>query len=160
MANTMKASPSFLPLIDYAAVFTCRLKNITIGLVVYIDYANERMDEWNALTPYFRKGKSFQHEQELRAVFWDPQETEAAYFDQTLNRVSREQSAFMASVARPDASLGKGIHVDLEILLKEIFVSPAADTWFSRVVESMMGKSGLRIPLTHSSLYRRDPLMD
>lgn len=45
------------------------IPDIHIGTVQYIDYEYDKIPEWNIFYPFMYKRKSFEHEQELRAVY-------------------------------------------------------------------------------------------
>lgn len=98
--------------------------NVTVsgGVVKYVDYDREFISEENALNALLHKRKSFEHEQEFRAL----------------------------SIYVPPHSEGKmisfdGIHLstDLDRLIERVYVSPGSPEWIKDVVESVTDKYGL-----------------
>lgn len=73
---------------------------------------------------FWRKRKSFEHEREVRAVIQD--------FDCN--------------------DLGKIIPCDLQILIKEVYVSPEAQPWFIDLIKDVNKKYSLDVNVTQSSL--------
>ncbi|MEM1095503.1 MAG: hypothetical protein AAGJ10_12960, partial [Bacteroidota bacterium] len=47
------------------------------------------------------------------------------------------------------------IDINPEYLIKKIFVSPRADQWFSELVEQIVNRYSLPIPVVKSNLYDR-----
>ncbi len=87
---------------------------INIGRVNYIDYEKEWIPEESPLYPLLHKRKSFEHEQELRAITVD------GYL--------------------PEHVDGKYVPVDIDRLIERIFVSPTSQSWFSELVRSVATK--------------------
>jgi hypothetical protein len=81
------------------------------------------------------KRKSFEHERELRAVFWQMD-------------VSPEGEALKARI-EPS---GLPIEVDLPALTERVYVSPTATPWFANIVEAMTKKCGFTFPVSQSAL--------
>jgi hypothetical protein len=109
-------------------------QQIHVGIVKYIDYASAVMSEQNLLTPYVHKRKSFEYEQELRAVlmFGAPEDFQ--------------------DLSRPMTVPGVAVPVDLELLVAEVVVSPAAGEWFVKLVTATMARFGLAVPVRQSDI--------
>ncbi len=101
---------------------------VHVGTIRYIDFKNapkEQLDEIikrpnNTFFPMLYKRDYFQHEQEVRAVL-SPKPGGMLYaaFDQEANR-------------------GIGVPVDLDVLIERIYVAPAAEDWFYKLVRSLV----------------------
>jgi len=117
-----------------------RLKNslqetdvsVLIGVVKYIDYEKDIIDFGNSLEPFVRKRKSFEHENELRCVIWQP-----GY--NNLNQVSLING-------------GTKLEVKLIDLIENIYVSPDSPTWFTELVQDVSNKFGFSFPIINSRL--------
>ena len=114
--------------------------DVYVGKVKYIDYEKDTIPKSNVFYPFVHKRKSFEHEQELRALIM----------------------RFPASNEEFDLDSGtfdKGIYVpiDLNVLIERIFISPTTEEWFGELVESIMRRYGLEKKITRSDLLS-DPL--
>ncbi len=106
--------------------------DMQIGMVNYIDHARDIIPDGNVFHALFCKGRSFEHEHELRAAFLKPSETS-------------------------DIQPGLNIPCNLDILIDEIFVSPEAPNWYKELVNSILQKYGLNREAKRSNLDE-DPL--
>ena len=104
-----------------------RLKNSFTGdqavcasRVEYRDYRTDTIPFGNALLPLIHKRISFQHEQEVRAIFL---------------RSPAED--------RTDEANGCYVTVDVAQLIDEIVVAPFAQDWFVELVRSLAERHGL-----------------
>ena len=108
---------------------------VYVGVVKYIDYSSggEIMPEGNLFFPFLHKRKSFEHERELRAIVaqWPP----GFRFGQT-----------------EAPQQGLQISVNLETLMAEVRVAPAASDWLADAVRSVMDTFGERCPVVQSQL--------
>jgi len=95
---------------------------IDIGRVNYIDYA-ETFVEIRA--PFWYKRKSFQHENEVRAILTD-------YDKKDVN--------------------GLYVEIDLEILLQAVYISPSSPDWVSDLVADICGKYNVSPSIKKSDL--------
>ena len=117
--------------------------DIFIGLVRYIDYDREAVPGGNALFPLMYKRKSFEHERELRALIWTPQNNKNG-IEPTTNRFRDVE--------------GLHVTVDVNALIEKIFVAPTAPPWVVDLVSSLVKRFGLgqqvvRSRLADSPLY-------
>lgn len=101
--------------------------DIQIGMINYIDYARDIIPEGNAFHALFCKRRSFEYEHELRA-------------------------AILKSSIANDIQSGLYIPCNLEILIDEIFVSPASPNWFEELVTSILGKFCINKKVKRSNL--------
>ncbi|MDV3348077.1 hypothetical protein QGP82_05210 [Leptothoe sp. LEGE 181152] len=104
-------------------------------MVRYIDYETTPIPFGNGFFPFIHKRLSFAHENELRAIVW-----------------SRE------NVNKPQIPAGStSLTIDIEPaeLIKAIHVSPKAPTWFGQLVEQLIARYSLTIPVIRSGLYNR-----
>jgi hypothetical protein len=108
-------------------------RRVYAGAVRYIDYKNERTEiiQWNAFSPHTCKRRSFQSDNEVRLVISDPA---------------------LADAEEPPE--GIFVRVDLDRLVRDVFVSPEQPKWFADVVIDVVGKYGIPPErVTHSTLY-------
>jgi hypothetical protein len=99
--------------------------SIHAGKVRYIDYQRESFPGGNAFTRYLHKRRSFEHEQELRAIF---------------------------ATNQPSPEPGFNVPVDFSTLVENIYISPIAPTWFADLVERTTRHYGSSAPTIHSDL--------
>jgi hypothetical protein len=105
-------------------------RTIYIGKVKYIDFDNEWTPEGNSLYPFVHKRKSFEHENELRALHWIfPMDSPTPF------------------------EFGDYINIDLQLLIDKVYVSPDSPKWFAEIVQSVMLKYDVNKPVVHSNLY-------
>lgn len=105
--------------------------NIYIGVVEYIDFAKSHIPVDHFFRPYLTKRKSFEHEKELRAII---------SFD-TDNNID-----------------GINVSINLEKLIKSIYIAPTAERWVVELLRSIINKSGINKPIHQSPLYDSPPL--
>lgn len=105
------------------------------SLVRYIDYETTPIPLWNGFFPFVHKRLSFAHENELRAIIWS-------------------KEACNTSKVPSDAK-SLAIHIEPVELIKEIYVAPKAPAWFGELVEQLITRYSLAIPVVRSNLYDR-----
>ncbi len=110
---------------------------IFIGMIEYLDYKTQIIKMDNALRPFISKRKSFEHENELRALIWTPQHGK--------NDIRGVNNKFASRK-------GLYVDVDLDTLIESIFVSPNAPAWFVELVESATKKFGFPKSVEQSDL--------
>lgn len=103
--------------------------------VKYIDYAKESMPDWNLLSPYLHKRHGYRHENEFRGIILR----------------GPQGSGNMAEVAQQSPP-GLSIPVNLELLVEQIRVGPAAPSWFVETVEAVVQRFGLMRTVDRSEL--------
>lgn len=116
--------------------FSVAAEDISLGVINYIDYETDYFDPGNMLNPFVHKRKSFEHEKEVRAIImkW-PSSTGSA-----------------VDVCKITIQGGMAIPVGLELLIENIYISPASPQWFVDVVTSIVHKFGYSFPIRQSIL--------
>jgi len=109
--------------------------NIYIGKVKYVDYERDWISEQNALEPFINKRKSYDYEQELRAV---------------IQKTVIKNGKF--DTFKPSFEEGIDILVDLYLLIEKIYVAPTTSGWLFNLVKSVVVKYGLNKEVLRSSL--------
>ena len=105
---------------------------VTFGQVKYVEYPQQKVPRFG-LAPLFHKRTEYRGENEVRAVLpgppWD------AFFDPS------------GPVIRLDPDVvkrrGRYVTVDLDILVKQVVVSPHAAPWLAEVVKSAVQRSAV-----------------
>jgi len=114
-------------------------KSIFIGTVNYIDHLiDDPIPENNLYYPFLYKRKSFQHENELRAILG-----ETDYLSQNLSPDIQE---------RQKAPIGVSIKVDPAKLIKKIFMAPFSPDWQIKLVQSVIRTYGYKFEITKSKM--------
>lgn len=112
--------------------------DVFIGKVHYIDYENAWLPEGNSFYPFLHKRRSFEYEQELRAVIQEIPTT-----GETID-LTKELFDF-----------GIYVPVDLDVLVERVFISPTAPNWFGELVSSVVSKYNFKKNVSHSGLNER-----
>jgi hypothetical protein len=116
--------------------------HLWVGMVKYIDYYNDTIPRDNTLYPYIFKRKSFEHEQELRAVI-----TKNVSAKDYPNQIYVGGKDFLFLPKK-----GVQIPVNLDVLIERIYVSPTREKWFEELIRSMVRKFELEKKVKKSSL--------
>lgn len=119
----------------YRRLRSCLPKCIFVGEVNYIDYNTDSFSQLTLFDAIVHKRKSFVHERELRAVFWELDGTPGAQPYKTKIEPA-----------------GLWIDVDLPSLIEAVHISPTAEPWLSSVIQEVTAKYGLHVPVTQSAL--------
>jgi hypothetical protein len=98
--------------------------DVYCGTVHYVDYDAEFIPEDNMFERFMRKRRSFEHEQEVRAV------------------IALETSEVD----------GIRVDCDLETLIEEVRVAPSSPDWFRQVTIEVTAREGLSRPVLQSRL--------
>ncbi len=109
--------------------------DIFVGLVKYTDYTSGLISEENLFYRYLNKRKSFEHEQELRAIIF-----------------SFPPSDNPPKLPKPPSKDGLLIDVDCDLLIEKILVAPKSPKWTRELVKSIITKYGLNKLVKQSSL--------
>jgi hypothetical protein len=130
--------------------FSDTKEDIFISTIRYHDYETKPYEElirenaWSAnppgstVNPQIFKRKSFEHEQELRAIYIDlPIEYDV-------------EKARLRNFGK-----GKYIPVNLDILIEQVYVTSEAGPWFRQLVADVSKKYDLIKPVCQSGLYQR-----
>jgi hypothetical protein len=113
---------------------------VYLGIVQYIDYGTEPISQDNAFYPFVHKRKSFEHEQELRAVI------------SSVPFVEEPDGGMYIPESAANLETGCRVRVSLDALIEGIYVAPTAPTWFRRVVQAVTSKYDLAHKTARSSL--------
>ncbi len=106
-----------------------------------MDYENDSFGTDNVLLPFLHKRKSFEYENEIRAIVEDyPSELTESEFEKNYK-------------------VGINIPVDMDKLIENIFIAPSAQSWFRDLVKSIVPRYGLKKPITDSKLDERPQLI-
>lgn len=110
-------------------------ERILLGVVKYIDYDTEWIDNNNILTPFMYKRKSFEHEREVRALVmkWPISENGLNLNHKTIDH-------------------GLKIRVDIEKLVEKIYIAPSTSEWFTDLVRAVVKKYGYTFQVFQSKL--------
>jgi len=117
-------------------------RDICIGKVQYVDFFrdSEAQHDIDLLRPFINKGKSYKHENEVRAVI------------DFLPFVLRN------GVLKP-RRIGAGYYatVNTDLLIEKVYISPEGSEWQKKLVKSILSKYGLRKEVHHTNL-KKNPL--
>ena len=119
---------------NYATLRDLLPDTIFLGQVTYLNFEEGRLpqDTLNIFDPFMLKRKSFEHEQEVRAIFPD------------FGRIWNEASS-------PD--FNGEVKIDHEKLLTHIYVSPTAPPWIYNLTKNILERFELNSNLVQSELY-------
>jgi hypothetical protein len=109
---------------------------VAVGVIQYVDYDSTYISPHQ---PFLYKDRIYEHEREIRAM---------------VKRPPRELS--ILSVCRDHPS-GIDIDVDLNRLIKRIYLAPGAGGWFRAVVEELLEKYGLGLKEVKNSIADEVP---
>ncbi len=111
---------------------------IHVGRVRYIDYATEGWDTHQPLVPFFHKRRSFESENEIRAVI--------------MYVLQEGQSV--------DSVSPRGLQVgaDFDALIERLHVSPDAPLWFADLVRGVCRRYGFDPARVCQSSLDADPI--
>lgn len=98
--------------------------DVYIGTIKYIDYDKDRIPLQNMFYPFMHKRKSFEYENELRAV---------------ILKIHDEPERKYWHFLEPHEK-GLYIPVNLDMLIEKIYVSPTSSKWFHELTESIVNK--------------------
>lgn len=111
-----------------------KTQQVFIGTVSYIDYETTAVPSDNGFFLALHKRMSSAHERELRALVW-----------LLIN---------MDTDTKVPAPEGVNVRVDLAHLVRRVFVSPSAGSWYVDVGTALLEKFGYgAIPVIQSRLY-------
>ena len=117
-------------------------EDIYIGKVDYVDYERHQIPEHNLFYPYLHKRQDFKHEEEVRAI--------TTTYPKSVEEINQPLDI---------CDVGRYYEVDLSLLIKAIVVAPYADDWFLELVQSVVDRYKLEIPVIKSNLSKK-PIWD
>lgn len=109
-------------------------KSYYIGKVKYIDFDTEPTPELNVLVPPFLKRKSFEHEREIRVMYW-----------QTPDASQAARSSIIAD--------NHALTIDPNTLIENLYISPSSPSWLTESLQDVCRRFDLSAAVTRSSLY-------
>jgi hypothetical protein len=109
---------------------------VYIGMVKYLDYEAQAFPQNNVYWPFVHKRLSFAHERELRAIV---------------------QEGGAGGLSTPNPDPGITIPVELEKLIRRVWVAPDAPGWFFELVKSVCSRYGVAVEVRQSKLGQ-DPV--
>lgn len=130
--------------------------HIDIGKVRYMDYAHERIWEGFTFDAFLHKRKSFEHEQELRAFFSDPDFPDIPrwyWLVSGSNGWSIDPELSKLNLNLAPGPMGIYIPINLKALITRISISPEAPDWFQPLVTSVCARFKLDVPIEKSELH-------
>jgi hypothetical protein len=113
-------------------------EGINICKVSYVDHSSSETGGLNALTPVLIKRRSYEHENEVRAVI------SAVQDNVDLTELAR----------RPLSGVGLFVSVDLTVLVERIVLSPKYPPWAKPAIENIVSGAGLKIRVETSDLLK------
>jgi hypothetical protein len=118
-----------------------------IGQIKYLDYDGDAdlIEDWDALSPFVHKRRSFEHEKELRVLV------------QSLPKMKRRDGLLAYNLKTAPQERGHWVNMDLNALIVEVFTAPQGEPWFRDLVESVCRKYGLSMQVRQSRMDK-DPL--
>jgi len=137
----------------YRRLRGCLPMDINIGLVKYINYSKtsrSKIPEDIPIAPFFYKRKSYEHEKELRAIYFNDLNTD-------------EMKGLNLIVPLPDdyfekQKKGYSFPVDLDNLIENIYIHPFVEPWLLEAITDLTIKYGLSSKLIRRSTLERTPL--
>jgi hypothetical protein len=114
-----------------------------VGSITYKDYETDVVDDWNAFSGLMHKRISFEHEREVRALFW-------YQFDREKMAGLKEDEEI--TVDLKDLPPGVWEKVLLNEFIDKICVSPESASWFEGLVSAVSKRYGLTVAVSRSSL--------
>lgn len=112
-------------------------ESVYIGKVNYIDYESATIPDDNVFWPFVHKRKSFENENELRAVI--------------------QKIPSGSTIIWPNEPIIPGYYIptELEVLIEKIYISPTAPSWFKDIVKVTLEKFELQKEIQDSKLNER-----
>lgn len=117
----------------YEKLSICNNDNQTIhiGMMNYIDYNKDHMSLDNFLNNCMHKNHSFQHENEIRILYWDTT---------LLEKDSDILKTLDIEKIKKNMPIEHLVPVDLERLIEKIYVNPYADKSYFEIIELIIKK--------------------
>jgi hypothetical protein len=117
-------------------------QHIYFGVVQYLDYNTATLPLRDYFAPAFAKRRSYAHEAELRAMYFDVSQLEAANSAEPLKT----------------AVHGYEIPVDVHGLIEKIHVAPTAPRWVENTIKALLAKYGFDASLVVKSDLASSPV--
>jgi hypothetical protein len=128
----------------------CSLKDselpVKIRSVKYIDDDKPQINESHISDYVVWKRKCFEFEREIRAIIVD-RETMSSLTEAQNGRANPEDAC--------EKKVGMSVHIDIEMLVDRIVISPDAPQWFDDVVQSATEQFGYNMSIVKSEVFER-----
>lgn len=132
-----KTSESIAIETNYSTLKEILPDNAFLGMVNYIDYLRDSFDPTNMILPFAHKRKSFEHENEIRALI--------TYFG--------KGSAAETDHIKLLGDSGLSAQIDTGKLIKKIYTNPKCATWFTELVSTIARTYNIQAEVINSNLY-------
>jgi hypothetical protein len=110
--------------------------SVKIGIVQYVNYETEWIEENDPLLPFLYKRRSFEHEHEIRAI---ANLSNITTIDETITTTDIPK-------------FGKFYPFKLENLIDIVYIAPEAPDWFFNLVQQEVKMYGFSFKVRKSSL--------
>lgn len=131
-------------------------QDVYIGTVKYIDFETQTIPEIHHVSHYFSpflyKRNSFEHEREVRALI-----QEVPRRPRVSGKTRRVEPEI--DMDAPGWGAGKAVPINLKRLVEAIYVCPASPQWIRAVVEDIVKRYRLTVPV-HQSALLKEPFFD
>lgn len=111
--------------------------DIKFGMVKYLDYDRDVMPDFNAYTSFMCKRRSFQHECEARAVWW---------------QLGNSKDDKRLDLKNECDDFGVYVPIDISSIIQNVYINPLSPAWFADVVQRVVEDCGYQIPVLQSAL--------
>lgn len=108
-------------------------EKIFLGIVKYIDYEMEWIADGNLFSSFVHKRKSYEHEQEVRALVIKWPTGDSGFRNDTIGD-------------------GLKIKTDIDNLVERIYVAPSAQDWFAELVKAVVTRYEYNFEVVHSRM--------
>lgn len=135
---------------DYSILSTVLPPICFLGTVNYIDYSTQVIDSDNSLSFITHKRRSFEHEREIRAVIWS--ENLKAIIQQPDAHKDKYDIAEVKSVYESIDEYGVSIPIDINSLIKAVYINPLSTKFFHRIVDDLSKRFNCHFPIINSSI--------
>ena len=127
----------------YARLKRCVIdeRNVYLGMVEYRNYTTDAFGLSDIYAPFLHKRKSFEHENEVRAIVQNFPNTE------DLLNFTLPLGHLLDSIEH-----GLLVKIDIHKLIENIYVAPNAPDWFRELVETVITKYGYDFTVRQSKL--------
>lgn len=126
-------------------------KLIYAGAVKYVDYSKTFIPDDNSYDAFMHKRLSFEHEREVRAVTSN-YELAMEIWHKTNQSYGPTDTAPHVLAIPDDYPAGLNIPVDLTHMVEAVYISPEAESWFTKLVEELIHRYGHTWPVYQSDL--------
>lgn len=109
---------------------------VYLGVVQYIDYSTTQIGSDDLLSAFMHKRRSFEHEQEVRALIF------------------REPIVEGKARNEPFGD-GVSINVNIDQLIEKVCVAPSSPQWFADVVVNLVNQYDYNLPIVRSKMDER-----